>query len=278
MNMSIWQSIVMGIVSGLAELLPISGEAHRSILRCLMGIQQEDAVFRLIIHVAVLAALLVCCKEEVKRLRRTSKLLRVPPRRRKHQPDPMSVYTLRLLNTAMVPLIVARIFTMQFSFVADELQILAFSVLANGVILLVPSLVRNGNKDPRNMPRLDGILMGVGAGLSVIPGFSQLGTTVGIGISRGVDRKFALKFAYLLMIPGMIAHIVFDVIAIVTGGAALFTGAGLVIALIGGVFCFLGCRIAHNVMQFMSYATNFSGFSYYCFGVGLFAFVLFLTV
>lgn len=278
MNMSIWQSIVMGIVSGLAELLPISSEAHRAILRCLMGIEQEDAVFRLIIHAAALAALMWNCQDEVKRLRRTRQLLRIPPRRRKHQPDPMSVYTLRVLNTAVVLLIFGRIFTMQFSFVANELQILAFSMIANGVLLLIPSLVRNGNKDPRNMPRLDGILMGLGSGLSVIPGFSQLGATVSIGICRGVDRKFALKFAYLLMIPGLLIHILFDLIAIITGGAALFTGLGLAAALIGGVFCFIGCTIAFRIMDFLSFATNFSGFSYYCFGVGLFSFILFLTV
>lgn len=278
MNMSIWQSILMGLVSGFSELLPISAEAHRAIARCLMGVAQEDAVFRLIVHAAALAALLWCGRDEVRRLNRTRKLLRIPPKRRKHQPDQMSVCTLRLLNTALVPLAFARIFTRYFAFVGDELQILAFSLLANGILLLIPSLVRNGNKDPRNMPRLDGILIGLGSGLSVIPGFSQLGCTVSVGISRCVDRKFALKFAYLLMIPGMILHLLFDVIAIITGGAAAFSGLGLLIAAVGGIACFFAGVSACRLMHFLAFSSNFSAFSYYCFGAGLFSFLLFLTV
>ena len=153
-----------------------------------------------------------------------------------------------------------------------------FSVLANGVLLLIPSLVRNGNKDQRNMPRLDGLMMGLGAALSAIPGFSMLGCCVATGISRGVDRKFALRFAYLLMIPGMLIRIVFDLIGIFTGGAALFTPVGILGVLIGSVCCFFGAVIANRIMKFLSFSSNFSAFSYYCFGVGLFSFVLFLTV
>ena len=82
MNMNIWQNIIMGFVAGFAELLPVSGEAHRALVRCMMGIKQEDAVFALIIHIACLVALLHCCREDVKKLSRTRKLMKVPPKRR----------------------------------------------------------------------------------------------------------------------------------------------------------------------------------------------------
>lgn len=278
MNMSILQNIVMGLVAGLAELLPISGEAHRALARCMMGISQEDAVFTLIIHIAVLAALFWCCQDDIKKLRRTRKLMRIPPKRRKHQPDSNMVLLMKLLQVASVPMVFGKLFTRVFSFVGNELQILSFSVLANGILLLIPSLVRNGNKDQRNMPRVDGILMGLGAGLSAIPGFSQLGCTVSTGISRGVDRKFALRFAYLLMIPGMGIQILFDIIALFAGGAALFSPMGMFAVLIGGVCCFFGAVTANKIMHFLAFNSNFSAFSYYCFGVGLFSFVLFLTV
>lgn len=278
MNMNFLQSIIMGIVSGFAELLPISAQAHRSLLRCMMGIPNEDPVFRLIIHIATLAALLWCCREDIRRLRRTRAMLRIPPRKRRHQPDMPWVYTLRLLRSAAILLVIGRVFTMQLSFINDELQILTFTLIANGILLLIPSLVRNGNKDSRNMPRLDGILMGLGAGLSVIPGFSQVGATVSVGISRGVDRKYALKFAYLLLIPGILIHILFDLIAIAAGSAVVFSGLGFAVALVGGIACFLGCLIGYRLMNFLAFSTNFSAFSYYCFGVGLFCFVLFLTI
>lgn len=278
MDMTILQNIIIGFVSGLAELFPVSAEAHRSLLRHLMGIASEDAVFRMIVHIAALAAVLWCSREEVYKLRRTQALLRIHPRKRRHQPDAPSVYTLRLLKTAGVFLVLGRVFTLQTMFIADALQYLTFVLVLNGILLLIPRLVRNGNKDSRNMPRSDGFIMGLCTALSVIPGFSQVGCTLSSGISRGVDRKYALKFAYLLLIPGLAVHILFDIAAIAMGGAAAFTGLGLVYALCGGVACFIGCTVAYRIMDFLSFNNNFSAFSYYCFGAGLFSFLLFLMI
>jgi len=278
MNMSILQSVIMGLVSGFTELLPVSSEAHRAILRCLMGIEREDGFVRLMIHLGALAAMLWLCQEDVRRLRRTKALLRIPPKRRKHQPDQMSVYTLRLVRTAMLLLVFGRVFTLPLMWIGNELQILAFALLANGVILLRPSLVANGNKDPRNMPRLDGMIMGLGAALSVIPGFSQMGGTLGFGISRGVDRKFALKFACLLLVPGLLAHIVFDIAALFAAGELAMSLAVVLSALVCAVSCFAGCVLGYRLMNFLVFSTNFSAFSYYCFGAGLFSFILFLMI
>ena len=278
MNMSILQSVIMGFVSGFTELLPVSSEAHRAIMRCLMGIDRENGLIRLMLHAGALLAVLWLCQEDVRRLRRTKALLRIPPRRRKHQPDQMSVYILRLYRSAMLILVAARLFTPKLAFVGEELQILAFALLANGIILLYPSFVPNGNKDPRNMPRLDGMVMGLGAALSVIPGFSQMGCTLGLGIARGVDRKFALKFACLLLIPGLAVHLVFDVIALFTAGELAIPLMIVLNALLCGAFSCVGCILAHKMMTFLSFNTNFSAFSYYCFGAGLFSFILFLMI
>lgn len=276
--MDILQKFIIGIVSGFSELLPISAETHRAILRCLMGIESEDPVSRLVFHIASLAALVWCCRGELLRLRKTQALMKIPPRKRRRQPDMPTVYTIRLLKTAGVLLILGRLFTSMLSYVGNELQILAFSTMANGVLLLIPSLVRNGNKDSRNMPRLDGFLMGLGAALSVIPGFSQVGCSVSVGIARGVDKKYALKFAYLLLIPGLVIHILFDIIAIVTGAGAALTAIGFATLMIGGVACYIGSYLGYKLMSFLAFSTNFSAFSYYCFGAGLFTFVLFLTI
>lgn len=278
MNLSIWQSMALGLLSGFSELLPISAEAHRALGRNLMGIAQEAGVFRLILHLACLLALVWSQREELSRLRRTRALLHIPARRRKQTPQTNVVLLLKLLQMAMVPMVLGKLLTGVFSFVQNEPQILAFTVSANGLLLLLPSLVRNGNKDPRNMPRVDALVMGLAAALSAIPGFSFLGCVLAAGISRGADRKFALKFANLLLIPGLGMQLIFDIIGLFSGAAAAFSPVGLMVALLGGVCCFAGALIGKKLMEFLSYSSNFSAFSYYCFGVGLFTFLLFLTV
>lgn len=278
MNISLIQSIILGLVSGLAQMLPISAQAHRGILRYLMGIDSEGAVFRLILHIAALLALIQCSRKELLKLRKTSKLMKIPPRRRKSQPDLASMCTLRLLKTASFPLLFGRLFTLQLYSASNKLQVMAAGLLVNGILLLISGVMPNGNKDSRNMPRLDGILMGVGAGLSVIPGISLVGFSAAIGVSRGVDRKYALKFAYLLLIPGLVGDIVMDLIAIVMGGAASFSGIGFAVALVGGVACFAGCVMGHRLMKILISSTSLSTFSYYCFGAAMFSFVLFLMI
>ena len=278
MNMNVLQGIIMGFVSGLSELLPISAEGHRSVLRILMGIDTEDAVFRLVMHLFTLIALLWCSRAEIAKLRRSSRLMKIPVRRRKHQPDMPAVYTIRLLRIATVVMVLCKLFTASAAFIGQQPQFLAFAMIGNGILLLIPSLVRSANKDSRNMPRLDGFLMGLGAGLSVIPGISLVGASASIGMARGVDRKYALQFAYLLLIPGMVIQMVFDVIAIATGGAAVFSGIGLLTVLLGGIACYAGCLVGQRIMKFVVFSTNFSSFSYYCWVVGLFTFVLFLVI
>ena len=277
MNMSLLQGLVMGFVSGFAELLPISAEAHRSLLLTFFGLK-EDAVFCLIIHLSCLLAVVWGNRNEILKLRRTSHLMKVPPKRRRHQPDMPTVYTVRLLRISLVFLILPKLFTMQLGFIQSSLNILAFTLILNGIVLLIPSLVRNGNKDSRNMPRMDGVLMGLCAGLSVIPGISQVGAAVSAGIARGVERFYALRFAYILMIPGLIIRLVFDLIAIIAGGAAAFSCGGLIVCVAGAVAAHIGCRIAMRFMRFLAFSQGYSSFAYYCWGAGLLCFILFLTV
>lgn len=277
MNMTIMQSIFMGLLTGFTELLPVSAPAHQALARCLLGVGAEDGVGLLICHVACLLALTRCCRADIRGLRNTRRLLRIPPKRRRHQPEHNLVLLLGLLRVAAIPLVLGRLLTGVFAFVGSRLQILAFTVAVNGVIVLLPALVRNGNKDQRNMSRLDALLMGLGAALSAIPGFSMLGCALALGIRRGVDRKFALRFAWLLMLPGLVMELIFDVLRIV-GSGLIFSPLGLLGALLGGVFCYAGATAAHRSMDFLSFSSNFSAFSYYCFGVGLFSFLLFLIV
>ena len=278
MNMNLIQSLIMGFVSGFAELLPISAEAHRALLRTFFGMSSEDAVFRLLVHLASFIGLFYATREDIMKLRTASALMKIPAKRRRHQPDMPSVYTNRLVRTALVPLLFGRIFTMQFAYMENRLNLLPAALLVNGILLLIPSLVRNGNKDSRNMPRLDGILMGLGAGLSVIPGISLVGASVSIGVARGVERNFALRLGYILALYGLGIQMLFDIAAIVMGGAAAFSFPGLLVAAAGAVCAGIGANLAVKFMRFLAFRTGFFNLAYESWGAGLMCFLLFLMI
>lgn len=274
MNLKWFQSLVMGFVSGLAGLLPISAEAHRGILSTIFGIETEDPVFRLLCRLACLLVLAWSLREEIYQLRRTNRRMK-RARRRQVPPDLSSVCTIRVLRSAAGPMVVGKLFTMQLSFISGRMELLALVLIVNGVLLYVPRLLPAGNKDPRNMARLDGMLMGLGAGLSVVPGISMIGASVSLGLARGVDRRQALRLSMLLMMAGLAVEAVFDVIAL-TGSAVTFSGMGLVIALLGAVLAGFGARIGIRSMEFLAFKAGFSGFAYYCWGMALICVFLYL--
>ncbi len=149
--MNLLQNLIMGFVSGFAELLPISAEAHRAILCRLFGVESEGGLFRLLIHIACLAAVIYGCRNEIRHIRRVRRLMKLPARRRKIQPDAQTVYTIRFLRTATILMVVLKLLGMPLDFIGGRMNLLAVSLAVNGVVLILPAMVRTGNKDSRNM-------------------------------------------------------------------------------------------------------------------------------
>ena len=278
MNMNFLQSIVMGIVSGLAEMLPISSEAHRALFRTFFGIESEDALFRLLVHISCLIALCLFYSGEIIALRKANRLMKIPPKRRRGILNTAYAYTVKLLRSAVIVMILCRIPTFMLRFMESSLLLLSFALIVNGLLLLLPRLVRGGNMDSRNMPRINGLLLGLGAGLSVFPGISAVGAVLSVGHWRTIDRKFALKFSYILLIPVLCVQIVFDFASMVTGGTAAFSGIGLVSALAGaaaaGFAAYWGIRLMNNLAD----RSDYSFFSYYSWGIALLSFMLYLMI
>ena len=278
MNMNFLQSIVMGFVSGLAEILPISAEAHRTLLRTFFGVDSEDAVFRLFLHAACLIALNIFFRSEINSLRRTSALMKVHPRRRKRPLDPAQANSVKLLRSALIVAALCQVFTPYLSFIGTRLHLLPAALLVNGLLLLIPALVRSGNMDSRNMPRVNALVMGLGAGLGVVSGVSSVAGALSLGRWRGVDRNYGLNFSYILLLPVLGIRMIFDLVSIFTGGAAAFSGFGLLCALAGAAAAGVGAHLGLKLMKFLAQRTGLTGFAYYSWGLASLCFVLFLMI
>ena len=103
MDFSFLESLLYGLVAGISEFLPISAQAHRAILLKLFGAQTEGHLLRLMVHIGVFAALLVCCWGQVNRLQREQALARIPKRRRKRQPDQKTMLDRKIVKSAFFP-------------------------------------------------------------------------------------------------------------------------------------------------------------------------------
>lgn len=277
MNLNMLQSLVMGFISGLAEMLPISAEANRGLLRSLFGVNDEGALFTFTIHVATLLVLLLNCRQELSQLREAERLLKMPARRRTHQPRLSTVNTLRMLRSAAVVVVVCRLLGVPLSGLANRMWFVALALAVNGVLLFIPSVTRSGNKDSRNMPRADGLLMALGAGLSAIPGISAMGAGVSIGLIRGVDRRYALRFTKLLVLVGLVVNVAVDGVKLVMGGLA-FGSTAVIAALAGGVLAAVGCWLGLKIITAVNNIGGFNNLCYYSWGLSLVCMSMYLFV
>lgn len=274
MDLNWLESILFGFVSGLADILPVSAQAHKLILLKLFGVSREPGLLRLLIHVSILGALYYNCLPQIVKILRAKSLARIPKRRRKRPLDVRSLMDFRLWQTMIVPVILVFFFYQKISALHGSLSLMAIFLFFNGIILYVPPFLPGSNKDSRTLSRVEGFLMGLGGAASVLPGISGVGTAVSVGSVCGVERSYGLNIVLLMNLAVTLCLIVFDVIGIVTMGMESLSFGILISYIFSAAAAFLGTTIGIRVMRSLAAEKGYTSFAYYCWGVALFTFVL----
>jgi len=278
LSLNLIESIIYGLFSGLTEILPVSGQAHRNLMLQLMGQGTEDALLRLLIHAGILAALYYSCQNHILRMIRAKRLSRVPKRRRKRPLDVRSLMDLSLLKTMVIPVIVALLLYGKAASLNQERILVCVLLFLNGVILYVPQYLPGGNRDSRTLSRVEGIWMGLGGALSVLPGISCTGAGVSVASVCGVDKAYGLGMTLLmcmLMTAGLMVHDVLAVVSVGLSGVSFMVVLGYILA---GIAAFFGAYLAVRILRAIIKEHGFGIFAFYCWGVSLFTFILYLTV
>ena len=277
MDLNWLECLVIGLVSGFADVLPVSAQGHKAIFLKLFGETGEPALLLLAIHVAIFGTLYFCCSKHLRRLVRQLKLSRIPKKKRKRPLDSKVLAEFKVLRVMVIPVIASLFlyrYTQDWNY---RLNLTAVFLLLNGVILYLPSLVPTGNKDGLSMSILDSLLMGLGGVAAVLPGVSSVGATISIASVCGAERQFGLGLAYLAHLVLTAGLIVLDVIAIV-GGNFILSIPVLVCCLVAAAAAAVGTYFGVRVMRTLSANIGFGVFPFYSFGAALLSFILFLMV
>lgn len=275
--MNFLQSILYGIVSGLAEFLPVSAGGHQAILMKLFGISEVEPVCTLFIHIGCIAAVFLCCKPIFSRLSREFRITVQPSRGRRNR-DIRTAYDLRLLRTALIPMLIVLLLYGITMKLAGNLLILAIFMIINGIIIMVPEYMPQGNKTAKHMSTLDGAGLGVAAALSAIPGISRIGSVNAYGLVRGAERGQVLNWAFALSLPALLLMLLFDLINILSAGFSAITFGLFLGYFCAGIMAFLGAYCAILLIRFLTVRTGYIAFAYYCWGAAFLALILYLTV
>lgn len=276
MDLSWLQSLILGIVSGVSEFLPVSPEAHLAIVSRVMNIPAADDLLRMILHAASLAALVWFCRWELQQLQEERRIQRSRSRSMKLHSVRQRRILLHQWRGCLIPGLICWFLLRKYDFV-DRMPYLVLILLVNGLILFLPSVLRKGNKDGRNMSPIDGFAMSIGNGLGFFPGFSRVNGSLSLGVLFGVDQSYALRLSMLMWIPALTLLTVLDGVSAVTGGLALSVSMLLRYGL-AAVAAFLGSSISLRFLKFLSVKVGFSGFCFYSWGLALLSFILYLVV
>lgn len=269
-------SLVYGAIGGLFEFLPVPPDAQQQLLMRLTGATEGAASLDPAVHIGCLLAVFFIYYSHLAKIRREKRIAAIPARRRKRQPDTVSLMEAKLLRVGMIPLIISVFLAPWLAGFFKRVWVLAIVLCINGALILLPQYLPGSNKDARSLSPLDAMLIGLSGILGVIPGISRIAAMIAIGKIRGTDQQFTLDFTYLLLIPALFAMCLAEIVVLILGGTGFFTGwmflHGLLAVISSAASAFAGITL----MRFLAVKIGFSGFAYYSIGVGMFTFILYL--
>ena len=272
--MNILKSLIYGLISGLTEFLPVSSGGHQTLLREILGISDSEPLRDILIHISLLIAILICCGTYIEKLRRDQRTGR---NRRTRHFDSSTSYDLRMIKTACTTMLAIMLIG---SFLDDFSCGLAFTALfyvVNGLIIYIPEHLPQSNKDASRMSAFDSILIGFCGALSIFPGMSRVGCALSCALVRGADRQKALNWVLIMGIPALVLMIIFDLISIFTVGIGVLTFQAVLGYILSAIAACGAACCGIYIMQFITMRSGISAFGYYCWGMALLSFILYLT-
>ena len=271
--MSIWSAILLGLIQGIAEFLPISSSGHLSILQNLFELQTAEnghMFFDVLLHLATLVSVCIFYRKDIADMIAeviswfapksksvgTERNRTVPPARR----------LILMLIIATLPLFLILPINDHIEQLYYNTTFIGIILLLTGAMLFVSDRLEKGRKSEKNMRLSDAIIIGVSQAIATIPGLSRSGTTITTGMALGLDRNFAVKFSFLLSIPAILGANILALIDAISEGIdfSLFPMylLGMVVAGVSGYFALF-------LLRSIARKGKFGGFAYYCWAVGI---------
>ena len=199
--MSVFEAIVLGIVQGLTEFLPISSSGHLRIIPAFAGWEDPGAVFTAVIQLGTMAAVLIYFRHELAKIVMTW-LRSLGDRSLRAEPDTrMGWY----LIVGTVPIVVFGFaFRDQIETGVRNLYLIGTTLIVLGLVLLAADRLARHVRTVEQLTFRDGIVVGLAQALALIPGVSRSGATMTAGLFFGLTREAAARFSFLLSVPAVV--------------------------------------------------------------------------
>ena len=275
--MSLLSSILLGLVQGVAEFLPISSSGHLAIAEKLLGESTNvPEFFDVLLHLGTLAAVFAAYWPDISAMifeffQGASDLI--------HKKTPVPVPAARrmilLIIVATLPLGLILPVKDTIESMSGNLYFVSVALLLTGCLLFVSDRVKPGKKTAKNAAVRDALLVGIAQAIATCPGISRSGTTITAGCFVGFDRKFAVRFSFLMSIPAILGA---NILSLADAAKAGLIWSDVPAYLVGVVVAAVSGYACIRLLRMIADKGRFGWFAYYCWGVGLLALILTFAV
>ena len=253
--MDAFQAIVLGIVQGLTEFLPISSSAHLRIVPAFAGWGDPGAAFTAVVQLGTMAAVLLYFRKDLWAITTGFLAGLRDASRRGTQEWRQGTY----LIIGTIPIVIfGLIFSNQIEDEARNLRLMGVTLIALGVLLLIAERVARRDREIESVTRRDAVLIGVAQACALVPGVSRSGATITAGLLLGFDRAAAARFSFLLSVPAVVLSGLYEIKDIGGEGAVGFvpTVIATIFAFVSGyasIAFLLKFLVSHTTAVFVAY-------------------------
>lgn len=272
--MSIINAVILGLVQGIAEFLPISSSGHLSILQNLFGMSVADdnhMFFDVLLHLGTLVSICLVYRQDLVDMFNdcvTFFTISDPKLREKSREGTRQTLMIAL---STLPLVLILPFYDKIESLYSYTFFIGLVLLLTGCMLYVSDQFLPGKKNGKTMTVLDAVVIGLCQCVATIPGLSRSATTITACLCCGIDREYAVKYSFLMSIPAVLGANIISFIKLFSAGVNWsYVPAyliGTAVALVAGV-------LSIGALQMIAKKGAFGNFRYYCWGAGVITIIL----
>lgn len=265
-------AVLMGILQGITEFLPISSSGHLALFQHFFGMEDIESTqlfFTVMLHFGTLISIFIYYWRDIADMIREFFLaisdLFHRGARESVTPPPARRLVL-LIVVATLPLFAVLPIKGAVEAATENVTFVSIALIATGFLLFFSDRWARGRKTARNATVTDALLVGVAQGIGTLPGISRSGITISTGMLRGFERTFAVRFSFLMSLPAVLGATLLelkDALEIGLDPTVLpYCVLGVAVAAVVGLF-------AIKLVNMLASKGKFGAFAYYCWVVGI---------
>lgn len=272
--MSLLSAILLGLIQGVAEFLPISSSGHLAIAEHLLssGSTEVPGFYDVLLHLGTLIAVFAAYWQDiVDMIRELIDGVRDLAHGSTPNPVPPARRMILLIIVGTLPLFAVLPVHDLIEGLGDSLYFVAAALVVTGGLLFFSDRVRKGRKTEKNASLVDVLLVGVAQAIATCPGISRSGTTITAGCFVGFERKFAVRFSFLLSIPAILGA---NILSLKSALEGEIIWADVPVYLVGVAVAAGVGYLCIRLLRMIADKGRFGWFAYYCWAAGALTLVL----